>query len=929
MMSPAGIEQHAPDLRPLLLDDLPLFQEAVTAGRQQGWAYYFPFMFLVFWGAKNTRMLWTEDQGSICVFISTGGKTSQLQLFAPPFPGNRAALRRCLERANDHNGEHAANIVWIDEQDAGFVQDLGVLEMRPKHPEYLYRSADLAAMNGPQYRSLRRNVSLVGRRADLETRSYTRDDAAQCQQLFERWERIQGQKYAKVRGRRYTLGSLSLETELDWKTLRGIVVTISGRISGFAFGGEIRPGLGCTMALKSDPEEPSLGYYLRQRFMAQMQDCEVVNDGSDLGAPGLRAMKERFRPCGMHAVFRAQQSRRLPRMIATMARQSDLAHFTAPEQRMPVFEPGPDDLVFLRRLEDALRSGAAGGHNSEEIDRLFARTSFPRGFERLVLALYAPGQKRILVSRPVSEVTSVFFDVFSLLQAHPRCAQLAAQPFRLQMDFIVEPPAPVDFYAVGMSRRGERHFEIGLDGLMFRGPDGKLRLFLPGDAYVRSIMGMGQLRDYLHRVHGEDYLRQAQCWSFRSQSYVSGGASWLRLYRGIPLAGRLTKDRLEQVVDLAIAHIQRTQEKNGKFLYYYDSARDSRRDHEHPRRDPQKNPFYNILRHCGGGLTCIFYEKCKGRGETLDAIRRAIDYLLASTRTQDYDGRPGAFIYSEKKAKLGGTGIALYLAAEYQLHTGDARYQEWMDQLAWHLLHQVTPTGEFIYYNIYLDKPVAEKDNHKYFSFYYPGEAVCGLAKYLHLIDPERRPPFFQKLRKALEFLLVVRPKTRAKEYTVVPSDSWLMMGILELWDFPEMRDAMYADFVFADARKMIDQMYKVTDAPYPDYAGSYYYTYGDYPYADGARCEGLLGAYQLAVKMGERETARQIWPALRLAAWALLHLVNTEDAIYFARNPGMALGGIRFKHTRQWFRIDTIQHVASFYAKMLPCWDEAEAEQP
>jgi hypothetical protein len=160
----------------------------------------------------------------------------------------------------------------------------------------------------------------------------------------------------------------------------------------------------------------------------------------------------------------------------------------------------------------------------------------------------------------------------------------------------------------------------------------------------------------------------------------------------------------------------------------------------------------------------------------------------------------------------------------------------------------------------------------------------------------------------------------------VVPSDSWLMMGIMELWDFEEMRDPMYSDFVFSDAGKMIDQLYKVTEAPYPDYAGAFYYEYGDYPYADGARCEGLLGAYELAVKMNDREKARQIWQAMRLAAWAVLHLVNTEDAIYFARNPMLALGGIRFKFTRQWFRIDTIQHVASFYAKMLPHWDSAEA---
>ena len=380
-------------------------------------------------------------------------------------------------------------------------------------------------------------------------------------------------------------------------------------------------------------------------------------------------------------------------------------------------------------------------------------------------------------------------------------------------------------------------------------------------------------------------------------------------------------------MELAIDHIQRNQAKDGKFLYYYDTALDSRRDREHPKRDPDKNPFYNILRHCGGGLTCIFFEKYTGRGTTYENIRRAIDFLIAQARLQDYGGREGAFIYHEKKAKLGGSGIALYLLAEYQLLTGDERYRPWADKIAWHLFNQITASGEFIYYNIYLDKQVSEEENQQYFSFYYPGEAVCGLAKYLHLVPAENRQAVFEKLHKAMEFLIVDRPKTRAAHYTIVPSDSWLMMGIKELWDFEEMRNPMYADFVFSDAAKMIDQLYKVTDAPYPDYAGAFYYQYGDYPYADGARCEGLLGAYELAIKMDEREIARQIWQAVRLAAWAVMHLVNTEEAIYFARNPVLALGGIRFKYTRQWFRIDTIQHVASFYAKMLPHWDSAEAE--
>jgi hypothetical protein len=597
--------------------------------------------------------------------------------------------------------------------------------------------------------------------------------------------------------------------------------------------------------------------------------------------------------------------------------------FSHPEERLPGFDGTADDQALLQGMLDCLGNGQNSAASPEHIARLFGRSSFPQHFDRLVMVLYAPGHPRIMVSRAGQS----FGAVFELLLQHPRRGQLVGGPYRIQLDFIVAPPEPVDLYAIGMQRAGDRHFEVGVDGLLYRGPDGKVHLFLPGDAYVRSVMTMGQLRERLNKIHGEAYVRQASFFRLRSESYLSAKGSWLPLYRGYPTVGALTREKLEHALELGVNHIQDTQDEQGKFLYYYDAALDSRRDHEHPGRNPDRNPYYNILRHCGGGLTCLYSEKWTQSGQTLENIRRAIEYLIATSfRTTSYAGREGAYVYSERKAKLGGAGIALYLLADYQMLSGDDRYRGWADKLAWHLINQVTASGEFIYYNIYLDREISEAENQSYFSFYYPGEAVCGLAKYLHLVDAEGRKAYFEKLRQALHFLLVERPLVRADQYTAIPSDSWLMMGIMELWDFPEMRDAAYADFVFRDARQMVDHMYKVGDAPYPDYAGAFYYAFGDYPYADGARCEGLLGAYALAEKMGDGEKMRELWPALRLAAWSLMHLVNTEDAIYSAPNPAIALGGIRFKYTRQWFRIDTIQHVASFFAKLLALWDVAES---
>jgi hypothetical protein len=604
----------------------------------------------------------------------------------------------------------------------------------------------------------------------------------------------------------------------------------------------------------------------------------------------------------------------------------DNDQYDQPESRLPVYKTTTEDEHCLAVLTAAITGVAASEASPSDyqrrIDQAFEQTTFLRPYRRLILVLYAPGVKRILVSRAGRGKDTPFSAIFVHLLRHPRLGQFRNAVFRLQLDFVRDSPTDVDLYGVGMAQTGQRHFEIGVDGLLFTGPDQKRRFFLPGDAYVRSVMSMQQLRDYLHRGYGEDLVRASRFQRFRSESYLSSTTGhWLRLYRGHPAVGRVTQEKLERAVERAIDHIQLTQEPNGKFLYYYDPARDTRRDHEHPKRNPDKNPYYNILRHAGGGLTCLYYERYTKSGRSLDNIRRALDYFVAHAREYGCEGRPAAYIYSERKAKLGGAGIGLYWLADYQLHTGDQHYQSWADKIAWHLLHQITESGEFIYYNIYLDKPITEAENNQYFSFYYPGEAVCGLARYALIAEPEVKDLIVKRLKRALHFLLNIRPMTRAEHYTTVPSDSWLMMGIMELWELPEMRDLAYARFVFDDARRMIDQMYKVTDAPYPDYAGAFYYKFGDYPYADGARCEGLLGAYQLALKMGDQKIANELSSAMRLAAWGLLHLVNTPDSAYSVKRPDLSIGAIRFKYTRQWFRIDTIQHVASFFAKLLPHW--------
>lgn len=537
------------------------------------------------------------------------------------------------------------------------------------------------------------------------------------------------------------------------------------------------------------------------------------------------------------------------------------------------------------------------------------KVQFPEKFYRVVLILYAPRRKRILVTR------KTLVQALNALALHPRRNQFLDGDERIQVDFIIKKPKPIE---------QPLEIEVGIDGLIITGEDGKDHIFMPADCFVRSIMSMGQLYEYLHKVHGEDYVRKASIKTFRSESFISKDDGWLPLYRGYPVVGEITKDKLETALQLSIDHVKLTQYSNGEFLYYYDPITDS--SFEPFRNRTVKTQYYNILRHAGGGLLCLDYDMYKRNGSTKQNVIKAIEYLIKNMVVEVVDGVERAYVYSERKAKLGGSGTALYLIAHYEKFYGDKTYRVWAERLYQHLLAQITSSGEFIYYNIYLDKKITEENNQEYFSFYYPGEALCGIAAYMHLLPQKKLAVGFEKVHLALHFLLRVRPTTHSKHYASLPSDSWLMMAISELWDFPEMRDFEYAQFVFDDARKMIDHMYNEDNALYPDYVGSFYYYYGEHPYPDGARCEGLLAAYELAKKMGNKELVDSLWKALMLGCWSVMHLVNTPDSTYSVPDPEIAIGGVRLKLTRQWFRIDTTQHVSGFYAKLLPHWDDHQS---
>ena len=161
------------------------------------------------------------------------------------------------------------------------------------------------------------------------------------------------------------------------------------------------------------------------------------------------------------------------------------------------------------------------------------------------------------------------------------------------------------------------------------------------------------------------------------------------------------------------------------------------------------------------------------------------------------------------------------------------------------------------------------------------------------------------------------RPKVYGDLFTALPSDAWLMQAIEEWAKDKNFRKDNYINFVFTDANTMLEKMYKRDDSPYIDYEGGYYYAYGDHYFPDGARSEGLVAAYYLANFLGQEQLRKKFLEGCKKAAKSQFSLFNCEEYIYSHKNQSRSLNSIRFKATRQCVRVDSIQHVACFFARL------------
>lgn len=592
---------------------------------------------------------------------------------------------------------------------------------------------------------------------------------------------------------------------------------------------------------------------------------------------------------------------------------------------------------ILQRVRKSLQDGAQ--FSIKDLD-LTGIIDFNRAETLVYITLFQSGQKFIRYGSKRADFETTLNRDVEMLRKNKRFADFDVadeNKCRVMLEFVIDrhQVAPKN---LNSERFDDSRFEIGINGLELR-KDGISYYYMPTDAVVLSHMGLRSVLETLvkktpigklsnsrsKRIEILSKSTDYEYYLFRSRAFITYKNECIPLYRGNIRYTEFSYDVLRNQVIKSADWLLANMYDDGRFLYYYDCCEDNYKDHEHPNR-PENNLYYNDLRHCGGIIALIRAYELTSDEKYIKAAKKAVDWSISISREHETQWGKGYYAFYNKKSKLGGTGVLLVAMMQYRSFTGDKSYDEYIKGYTRHIMSRVYKNGEILGYYIHPQfqggQPLinmTDEERKATFSFYYPGEALLGLALFANnFLDDDKLAKEVRKVaQKALDWIVDERPKIYADLFTALPSDAWLMQAIEEWAKDKDFQKQNYINFVFTDAATMVEKTYRHDDSPYIDYEGGYYYEYGDHYFPDGARSEGLVAAYYLAKYLKMDNLAQKLLNACKRVAMCQFHLFNDEINNYSHKNPERSANSIRFKATRQWVRVDSIQHVSCFFARL------------
>ena len=164
--------------------------------------------------------------------------------------------------------------------------------------EYIYNNDLLANLRGGDFRNLRKNVTRVGNRYDIEILPYEKRYRQDAELVYRNWCEREGAKYDSVWDGRLFRNLLDHYGTID-HDLYMVLDKKTGKYIGLFDAVRVSPQLAMGVIRKLDSSYDNIAKYC-QVFLARQlsqKGCSFLNDGDDAGGrSGLKRLKSSFHP---------------------------------------------------------------------------------------------------------------------------------------------------------------------------------------------------------------------------------------------------------------------------------------------------------------------------------------------------------------------------------------------------------------------------------------------------------------------------------------------------------------------------------------------------------------------------------------------------------------------------------------------------------
>ena len=457
----------------------------------------------------------------------------------------------------------------------------------------------------------------------------------------------------------------------------------------------------------------------------------------------------------------------------------------------------------------------------------------------------------------------------------------------------------------------------GLDGIGLE-VSGKTCYLLPDDMFRQQLLAgyqpfwfMHEFRTGLNLKSVVDLLAdqtdlsleqwrasKPRYFRFRLQSIIEYQGKGLPAKRFRVPVPKVNRSLVRQSVRRAVDYVLRQMNSDGKFEYIYYPL-----EHRH---SPASE--YSIPRHAGTTwFLALGYRKLKDQ-RILQAARKAIDYLGKNAVPKQCRSTPYACVGSDKKVGLGSAALTLVAITEYQVATGDRRYEPLARRLGKFILWMQKPNGDFCHQY----SPATREKHCKDILLYYSGEASLALAK-LYQITKDRA--YVKPLEKAMDFLTGEKYEFFLGKF-FISEDHWTCIAAEAA--FEAVNKEQYANFCYEFAALNRRSQVQEDDGLNGDLAGAFNITPFFIPHNTpaGSRTEANVATYRLSVLRGEPQP--QVLDTVRQSIRYLVDQQISLQSAYLYPRPKAALGGMIKTPMRASIRIDYVQHAAAAMARGL-----------